>query len=155
MSKLVALYYNSLVNGPVEQQRHDLRSQCQQHRDWRVTEFVETRGAVTLDHLLGAVRKGQFNVVCVWRYSSLARSTHQLVKTLLEFQSLKVDFVSHCEGIDTTAGPSSRTELFTFLQGLAQLEQDVMRSRWPFTTNRERARQQAEIANLAEAECAH
>jgi DNA invertase Pin-like site-specific DNA recombinase len=80
-----------------------------------------------------------------------------LVKTLLEFQALKVDFVSLCEGIDTTAGPSSRTELFTFLQGLAQLEQDVMRSRWPFTTNRERARQQPQAGNaiLAETERVH
>lgn len=54
--------------------------------------------------LVAAAKKRQIDVVLVWRYDRLARSTQALVNALKEFQSLGVDFISYQENIDTTAG---------------------------------------------------
>jgi DNA invertase Pin-like site-specific DNA recombinase len=47
-------------------------------------------------------RRGLFQVLVVWRFDRFARSVKQLVLALEEFRSLRIDFVSHQEGLDSS-----------------------------------------------------
>jgi DNA invertase Pin-like site-specific DNA recombinase len=65
-------------------------------------------------------RRGAFNVVLVWRFDRFARSVEQLVSALAEFGSLKVDFVSHQESLDTSTAMGKA--MFTVIAAMAELE---------------------------------
>ena len=47
-----------------------------------------------LKSLMDDARRGQFDVVLVWRFDRFARSIEQLVTALAEFRALGIDFVS-------------------------------------------------------------
>lgn len=77
--------------------------------------------------LLAAARKRQLDVVLVWRYDRFARSTQALVHALKEFHSLRVDFISYQENIDTTT-PQGEL-IFTVMASLAQFESALISER--------------------------
>jgi DNA invertase Pin-like site-specific DNA recombinase len=77
--------------------------------------------------LLDAVRKRQADIVLVWRYDRFARSTQALVHALKEFHSLRVDFISYQENIDTTT-PQGEL-IFTVMASIAQFERALMSER--------------------------
>jgi DNA invertase Pin-like site-specific DNA recombinase len=52
--------------------------------------------------LMSDVRKRKVDCVLVWKYDRFARSLNLLVSALQEFHSLKVDFISYTQSIDTT-----------------------------------------------------
>ena len=65
----------------------------------RCSGATERRPGV--DALMADARRGEFDVVVVWRFDRFARSVKQLVLALEEFRALGIDFVSHQEALDT------------------------------------------------------
>ena len=80
-----------------------------------------------LNQLLADARRGQLDVVVVWRFDRFARSVRQLVLAMEEFRSLGVDFVSHQEALDTST-PMGKV-MFTIIAAMAELERSVIRER--------------------------
>ena len=72
-------------------------------------------------------RRGQFDVVLVWRFDRFARSIEQLVIALGEFGSLGIDFVSCQEALDTST-PMGKA-MFTIIGAMAEPERNVIRER--------------------------
>lgn len=77
--------------------------------------------------LMEDVRRGKFDAVVVWRFDRFARSTEELVKSLNEFQTLNVDFISHQEAVDTSTPVGKMT--FTILAAVAEMEAAIIRER--------------------------
>ena len=77
--------------------------------------------------LLDAVRKRQADIVLVWRYDRFARSTKALIIALNEFRTLRVDFISYQENIDTTTPQGEM--VFTIMASLAQFESALIGER--------------------------
>jgi DNA invertase Pin-like site-specific DNA recombinase len=80
-----------------------------------------------LDALIRDGRRGEFEVVVVWRFDRFARSVRQLVLALEEFRALGIDFVSHQESLDTST-PMGKA-MFTIIAAMAELERSVIRER--------------------------
>jgi DNA invertase Pin-like site-specific DNA recombinase len=80
-----------------------------------------------LKALMADARRGQFDVVLVWRFDRFARSVEQLVTALAEFRSLGIGFVSHQEALDTST-PMGKA-MFTITGAMAELERNVIRER--------------------------
>ena len=70
--------------------------------------------------LIGAVRKRQVDVVLVFHYDRLARSTIELITRVDEFHRLGVDFISYQQHVDTTTDIGKL--YFTIMAGLAEYE---------------------------------
>jgi len=80
-----------------------------------------------LKRLMQDARRGQFDVVVVWRFDRLPRSIEQLVLALAEFKALGIDFVSCQEALDTST-PMGKA-MFTIIGAMAELERNVIRER--------------------------
>jgi len=92
-------------------------------------EYVGTASGTTEERsqyrvMLELARKRKLHVVLVWRYDRFARSTQALVNALKEFQSLRVDFISFQENIDTTT-PTGEL-IFHLMASLAQFESSLI-----------------------------
>ena len=115
-----------------ELQETPLRQLAEQ-RGWNVAEVYADRvsgtrkGRPGLDDLMAAARRGEFDVVLVWRFDRFARSIGHLVEALAEFESLGIEFVSHQEAIDTST-PIGRA-MFSMIGAIAQLECDLIAER--------------------------
>ncbi len=102
-------------------------------RDWVLRRVYSDResGAKErrpgLDDLMRDARRGEFDVVVVWRFDRFARSVKQLVLALEEFRSLGIDFASHQEALDTST-PMGKA-MFTIIAAMAELERSVIRER--------------------------
>lgn len=80
-----------------------------------------------LDALMADARRGLFEVVIVWRFDRFARSVKQLVLALEEFRSLRIEFVSHQEALDSST-PLGKA-MFTIIGAMAELERNIIRER--------------------------
>src|SRR5690242_2690521 len=115
-----------------EVQEQPLRELISQ-RGWQLHRVFSDRASGTkerrpgLDALMAAARRGEFNVVVVWRFDRFARSVKQLVLALEEFHSLGIDFVSHQEALDTSTAMGKA--MFTIIAAMAELERSVIRER--------------------------
>jgi DNA invertase Pin-like site-specific DNA recombinase len=118
-----------------EAQLQPLRDLCRM-RGWAIVrEYVdegwsggkESRPA--LDQLVADARRGlrDFKAIVVWKFDRFARSTRHLVTSLEEFQSLKIDFVSLTENIDTST-PYGKL-VFVVLAAVAELERSLIAER--------------------------
>ena len=102
-------------------------------RDWALHRVYSDRASgakerrAGLDDLVRDARRGEFDVVVVWRFDRFARSVKQLVLALEEFRSLGIDFVSHQEALDTST-PMGKA-MFTIIAAMAELERSVIRER--------------------------
>jgi DNA invertase Pin-like site-specific DNA recombinase len=65
-----------------------------------------------------------FDVVLVWRFDRFARSVSHLLRALETFQSLRIDFVSLSENVDTST-PTGKM-VFTVLGAVAELERSLI-----------------------------
>jgi DNA invertase Pin-like site-specific DNA recombinase len=107
--------------------------QLAEQRGWTVSRVYSDRmsGAKEnrpgLKALMADARRGAFQVVLVWRFDRFARSVEQLVSALAEFRSLKIDFVSHQESLDTSTAMGKA--MFTIIAAMAELERSVIRER--------------------------
>jgi DNA invertase Pin-like site-specific DNA recombinase len=73
--------------------------------------------------MLEAARRRQFDEPLVWRYDRFARSMHELVNALAEFERPSIDFNSYNEGADTTT--SQGKLLFGIMTSLAEFERSL------------------------------
>jgi len=80
-----------------------------------------------LDRLMADARRRKFDLVVVWRFDRFARSTSHLLRALEEFNTLRIDFVSVTEAIDTST-PAGKM-VFTVLGAVAELERCITRER--------------------------
>lgn len=115
-----------------EVQEQPLRALIEQ-RGWALCRVYSDRASGIrerrpgLDALMKAARRGEFDVVAVWRFDRFARSVKQLVLALEEFRALKIDFVSHQEAVDTST-PIGKA-MFTVIGAMAELERNIIRER--------------------------
>ena len=125
------------VNGPEYDQdpavqEKPLRTLIAQ-RGWKLAHVYQDRASGASEHrpglseMLKDARKGLIDVIVVWRFDRFARSVKQLIFALEEFQSLRVDFVSHQESLDTST-PLGKV-LFTVIAAMAELERSAIRER--------------------------
>lgn len=141
----VALYARVSTSGQdPEVQLAALRTHAAQ-RGWEIAaEFVDRGVSGTkdrrpaLDRLMQAAWTGQFQAVLVWRFDRFARSVKHLVAALETFRSLRVEFVSLQEQLDT-ATPLGQA-MFTIIGAMAQLERDIIRERVKAGLERAKAR---------------
>jgi DNA invertase Pin-like site-specific DNA recombinase len=131
----VALYARASVyagQDPAVQLR-EMREHCQRRGLEIGAEFTDSGSGgeqerrPQLDELLTRCRARQFDAVLVCRYDRFARSLRELVDTLVEFDALRIHFVSLHEGLDTST-PEGR---FTFgvLRNIAEFERELIRDR--------------------------
>src|ERR1019366_6942159 len=115
-----------------EVQEVPLRQMLQQ-RGWDLARVYSDRmsGAKEdrpgLKSLMQDAKRGEFQVVLVWRFDRFARSIEQLVLALAEFRALGIDFVSCQEALDTST-PMGKA-MFTIIAAMAELERNVIRER--------------------------
>lgn len=129
--KRVAIYARvSTLGQTTENQLLDLRRYAGE-RGWIVAgEFVDHGVSGTkesrprLDEMMGLARKRKIDVVLVWRFDRFARSVRHLVVALEELRSLKVDFISYQENVDTST-PLGQA-IFAIIAAMAELERNVI-----------------------------
>ena len=116
-----------------EYQREALTKLAEQ-RGWDVVEVFNDEGVSGrkkqrpgLTALTHKLRRGQFDVVAVWRFDRLARSLQHLIGFLEDCRARNVDFVSYMEGIDTSTPIG--TAMFQIAGAFAELESNLARER--------------------------
>jgi len=116
-----------------ETQLHALREYVRS-RGWTIAgEYVDhgVSGSKDrrpqLDKLMKDARSRQIDAVIVARFDRFARSVKHLLTALEEFRSLRVDFISLGESIDTST-PMGKM-IFTVLGAVAELERNIIRER--------------------------
>jgi len=127
----VAIYCRvSTAEQSVDMQLLDLRRYCEQRGITIAHEYCDAgiSGATdrrpSLDALMTAARKREFDGVLVWRFDRFARSTRHLITALDEFRHLGIAFLSFQENIDTSSPLG--TALFTIVGAIAELERSMI-----------------------------
>ena len=105
-----------------------------EQRGWEVIGVYTDKGISgskdtrpELDDMMAACRRGQVDLVAVWRFDRFARSTRHLLTAMEEFRGLGVDFMSLHEQVDTST-PMGKA-MFTIIGAVAELERDILRER--------------------------
>ena len=107
--------------------------QMAEQRGWMVQRVYSDRmsGAKAdrpgMNAMMADARRGEFDVVLVWRFDRFARSIEQLVLALAEFKTLGIGFVSCQEALDTST-PMGKA-MFTIIGAMAELERNVIQER--------------------------
>jgi DNA invertase Pin-like site-specific DNA recombinase len=107
-----------------------------EHRGWVLHKVYKDHGVSgslgsrpALDELLRDARyhRRAFDVVLVWKFDRFARSLKTLISALELFRSLRVDFVSVTESVDTSL-PSGEL-VFQIFGAVAQFERTLIGER--------------------------
>jgi len=128
--KRCALYLRvSTVDQHPETQLYDLRGLAAQRGFEIVHEYTDKISGSKakrpgLDQLLADARRGKFNVVIVWAFDRIARSTRHFLEVLDELNHLGIEFVSFRENIDT-GGPLGRA-IVVIIGAIAELERNLI-----------------------------
>ncbi len=132
LKKAVLYLRISKLDQHPETQLHDLKQLVGQ-RSLEITQIYEDRvtGAQEsrpgLDRMMADARRGKFNLLLVWAFDRVARSTRHFLNTLDELGHLNVEFVSFREQIDTS-GPLG-SAMLTIIGAIAELERSLIRER--------------------------
>jgi DNA invertase Pin-like site-specific DNA recombinase len=128
--KRAALYLRvSTVDQHPENQLHDLRTLVLQ-RGYEITNTYEDRisGAKAkrpgLDRLMHDAKHAKFDIVLVWAFDRIARSTRHFLEVLDELNHLNIEFVSFRENIDT-GGPLGRA-MVVIIGAISELERNLI-----------------------------
>ena len=131
--KISAYLRVSTADQTTENQRMAIESYCTSH-NWPSPKIYSDEGISgakhdrpALDQLKKACIQGKMDVLIVWKFDRLARSTSHLLETLELLQRNGCDFVSVTEAIDTTT-PAGKMVL-TFLGAVAEFERELIRER--------------------------
>src|SRR5512142_380134 len=128
--KRAAIYCRvSTLDQHPETQLYDLRQMAAQRGVEIVQEYTDRiSGAKSkrpgLDELLRDARRGKFDVVMVWAFDRIARSTRHFLEVLDELNHLQIEFVSFRENIDT-GGPLGRA-MIIIIGAIAELERNLI-----------------------------
>jgi DNA invertase Pin-like site-specific DNA recombinase len=130
----VAAYLRVSTNDQnTDTQLHAIQSYCKM-QNWELTETytdVGISGVVDkrpeLDRLKEDVRKSQIDILVVWKFDRLARSTMNLLECLKLFQTNNTSFVSVTEGIDTSTAVGKM--VLTMIGAISVFERDILRER--------------------------
>jgi DNA invertase Pin-like site-specific DNA recombinase len=141
----IALYARVSTDGQdPEVQLQALRAHAT-NRGWTIVEEFVDHGfsgakekRPALDRMIKAAWTGTFQAVLVWRFDRFARSVKHLLTALEQFRSLKINFISLQEQLDTST-PIGHA-MFTIIGAMAQLERDIIRERVKAGLDRARAR---------------
>lgn len=77
-----------------------------------------------LDKLLADAHQRKFDVVLVFRFDRLSRSTQHLINTLETFRTLWIEFVSFSESIDSST-PAGKM-MTTLIAAFAEFEKNII-----------------------------
>jgi len=129
-----ALYARvSTADQNAQSQLLDLEQLARQ-RGWEIVETYVDHGISgtrarrpALDRLMADALRHRFDVVVVWAFDRMARSTRHLLDTLDELHRLGIQFISLRENIDSE-GALGRA-LFTIIAAIAELERSLIRER--------------------------
>ena len=128
--KRCALYLRvSTVDQHPETQLYDLRGLAAQ-RDFEIVhEYTDKISGVKakrpgLDQLLADAHRGKFDIVMVWAFDRIARSTRHFLEVLDELNHLGIEFSSFRENIDT-GGPLGRA-IVVIIGAIAELERNLI-----------------------------
>jgi DNA invertase Pin-like site-specific DNA recombinase len=80
-----------------------------------------------LKELMDAARRREIDVIVVWRFDRMSRSTAHFLEVIEELRTLGVDLVSHSQAFDSTTPMGKFT--MTMFAALAELEVEVVRER--------------------------
>jgi DNA invertase Pin-like site-specific DNA recombinase len=122
----------STVDQHPETQLHYLRGLAAQRGFQIVQEYTDRISGVKarrpgLDQLLADIRRGKFEVVMVWAFDRLARSTRHFLEVLDELSHLNVEFISFRENVDTS-GTLGRA-ITVIIGCVAELERNLISER--------------------------
>ena len=83
------------------------------------------------EELMQACRRGEVDVILVWKLDRFARSVTELSTNLDELKKLKVRFISIRDGLDLDPKDISGVQMFQFhiLSAFAELERAMIRER--------------------------
>lgn len=76
------------------------------------------------DRMMKRLRQNDFDALLVWKFDRIGRSTAHLISILDELKTLKVDFISVVENVDTTTAMGKM--MFTIIAALAEFERDTL-----------------------------
>ena len=128
--KRAALYVRvSTLDQHPETQLLDLRTMAQQRGLEIVGEYTDKiSGAKAkrpgLDQLMCDARRHRFDVLLVWAFDRIARSTKHFLEVLDELTHINIEFVSFRESIDT-GGPLGRA-MIVIIGAIAELERNLI-----------------------------
>jgi len=80
-----------------------------------------------LDRMLQDMRDRKFEVIVVWKFDRLGRSTAHLLQVLEELKNKNVRLIATSQNIDTSS-PMGKF-FFTILAGFAEMEREMIRER--------------------------
>jgi DNA invertase Pin-like site-specific DNA recombinase len=80
-----------------------------------------------LDLMLQDMRNKMFDVIVVWKFDRLGRSTKHLLQVLEELNNKRVRLIAATQNIDT--GTPMGKFFFIILSGFAEMEREIMRER--------------------------
>ena len=128
--KCCALYMRvSTVDQHPETQLYDLRGLATQRGFTIIHEYTDKISGVKakrpgLDQLLSDASRGKFDVVLVWAFDRIARSTRHFLEVLDELNHENIEFISFRENIDT-GGPLGRA-IVVIIGAIAELERNLI-----------------------------
>ena len=80
-----------------------------------------------LNELMNDAKKRRFDAVAVWKFDRFGRSTKHLIQSLELFRSLKIDFISFQENVDTSTAMGKL--VFEVMAALAEFERSLIQER--------------------------
>jgi DNA invertase Pin-like site-specific DNA recombinase len=128
--KRAALYLRvSTIDQHPETQALDLHQLAAQRGFEIVQEYTDRISGVKarrpgLDQLMRDARHGRFDVVVVWAFDRIARSTRHFLEVLDELNHLGIEFISFREQVDT-GGPLGRA-IVVIIGAVAELERSLI-----------------------------
>jgi DNA invertase Pin-like site-specific DNA recombinase len=102
-------------------------------RGWTVEKVYSDRESgrksdrPALKQLMAAARRREIDVIVVWRFDRMSRSTKHFLEVVEELRTLGVDLVSHSQAFDSTT-PMGKFTL-TMFAALGELEAEVIKER--------------------------
>ncbi len=128
--KRCALYMRvSTIDQHPETQLHDLRAMAAQRGYEIIREYTDRISGAKpkrpgLDDMLHDAHKHRFDVVLVWAFDRIARSTRHFLEVLDELNHLNIEFISFRENVDT-GGPLGRA-MIVIIGAIAELERNLI-----------------------------
>lgn len=129
MKRAVLYMRVSTIDQHPETQLQDLRRMAEQRGYEIVREYTDRISGAKpkrpgLDELLHDARKHRFDVVLVWAFDRIARSTRHFLEVLDELNHLNIEFISFRENVDT--GGALGRAMVVIIGAIAELERNLI-----------------------------